>query len=429
MKFFIFLFLTFQCFGALSERIDALIQKVAPNTNVGIEIFDLEEGKVLYQKNSRYLFTPSSTLKTFTAAAAYNVLGLDFRFETQLLVDKKGKFYLKGSGDPEFSFADLEKLLTFAKGDVIVDNTIFDSITKGPGWMWDDTGEYWDAPIEGFMVNQGCVKVTLQPTAFGKAPLVFLCPKIKNMKIRNLAICRETEEDLDVQRCWVTKEDIIEVKGSIATSKDFLVALESSVQLIGAKSGVIPSDAKVVATHLSSPLSVLVQKMMKESNNVFAEAIFKKMGEIRLGKPGTWNKGAKVVKEYLSNFCEPLELSLVDGSGLSRYNQISPHHYITFIKYLFTNEEAFQEFEKTLPLAGIDGSLQKRMQDPELKGKVFAKTGSMTGACGLTGWVKPNDKKHIAFACISNGFVTSTLSHKTKFEDELCKIILEETGE
>jgi serine-type D-Ala-D-Ala carboxypeptidase/endopeptidase (penicillin-binding protein 4) len=135
---------------SLQSGIERIIRNKDPDVHIGIEVVSLEGGEKLYQKSANQLFMPASSLKLVTAAAALHLLGVDYRFETKLYTDGKignktlkGNLYLQGSGDPELVFNDLEelafqmKLLNIKKieGDLYIDNTLFDGIAQGPGWM------------------------------------------------------------------------------------------------------------------------------------------------------------------------------------------------------------------------------------------------------------------------------------------------------
>ncbi len=456
MKYLLLTFFYFEAaFCGLSERIDGLIQRVDPDAHIGIEIVLLDEEKPLYQKNASHLFTPASTAKILTGAAAFFFLGSDFSFKTELLIDDKN-LYIKGSGDPEFSSKDLnalilalkEKNVTVIKGDLILDNTCFDKLEKGPGWMWDDSGEYWNVPIEGLTVDHGCVELVLEGgNSLGDLPSCALSPITNHVSIKNLAITAEQEEDLDVKRRWITHENVIEIRGKIPPrkAKTYAISVESPSLYLGdlcldllkkhhiklegsVKRGKVPKSAEVASAHFSSSLRTIVQKMMKESDNLYADSLFKKIGEKRFGPPGTWKKGSLALKEYLESFCKLKEgkYTVLDGSGLSRYNLIAPHQFTTVLKALYKDPKQFSEFVSTLPISATDGSLKNRMQEGNLKGRVFAKTGGMSGVSSLVGFVKLKTNKMAAFSILINGFVNSPSFYKTQLEDQICKIILEE---
>ncbi len=137
----------------LQEDINTILQDdLFKSASIGINVMSTKTGESLYSKNSLRLHHPASTTKLFTAATALVKLGTDFQFETTLYIDKNAEsrttnnIYLKGKGDPLLGIDDIEKLVVgfvksgvkFIEGDIIVDESYFDTVREGPGWMWDD---------------------------------------------------------------------------------------------------------------------------------------------------------------------------------------------------------------------------------------------------------------------------------------------------
>ena len=146
--------------------------------HIGIDILLANTGERVYQKNRKQLFTPASCMKIATAAAAIHTLGVDYRFETTLYTDGKiiegtlrGNLYLKGSGDPYLNTWNLDDLafqlkllgIERVEGDLFVDNTDFDPVSQGPGWMWDEGLNYWNSPMDALTVNHSCVEIWENP--------------------------------------------------------------------------------------------------------------------------------------------------------------------------------------------------------------------------------------------------------------------------
>ena len=311
---------------ALQAAIDRMILKMDPNAHIGIEIASVKTGQKIYQKNGNQTFIPASNGKIFTAAAALAILGQEYRFETRLLADGEvkngilqGNLYLKGAGDPEFSLEGMEELVFQLKlqqveqvsGDLIADNTDFDTISQGPGWMWDDGAEYWNSPLDALTVNHNCMKLWIRPASeLFKPPVVYMYPKTSYVTVQNSAFTVEKEGALNVGRQEWTQQNIIEVKGGMSIKKayeEFMVPVEAphlyAVHLFKdllAKYGIrlngtlkvqqTPSQAKIVAAHRSVPLGVIVRNMMKQSDNLAADCLFKKLG------PGSIQRAGNLAK-------------------------------------------------------------------------------------------------------------------------------------
>ncbi len=447
---------------ALQNGIERIILDADPEVHIGIEIVSLKNGQRLYQKSPHHLFVPASCIKLITGAAALHMLGVDYRFTTKLWTDGtiedntlKGNLYLQGSGDPDLAVRDLEELvfqlklqnITKIEGDLFADNTLFDAIAQGPGWMWDDKGYDWSAPMQALTLNHSCIDIWVKPAEkVNTRPRVYQYPKSDFVRVENLAVTTQEENDLIAKRRPMSKENIIDIAGKMplnGETRHLAIPVEEPHLytthvlrniLLKAKVGFegkiasrqTPKDAVVLASHTSRPLSQIVEEMMKTSDNLIGDALFKKMGENRFGAPGTWQKGSQAVREFLAQTVglNVEKMVIVDGSGLSRYNLVSAHHFLEFLSWMHKQFSCCSEFMSSLPISGTDGSLVRRMKNAELKGKVRAKTGAMTGISSLSGYLSTKDGELLAFSILQNGFTGKVSEYKTKIEDEICAFLV-----
>jgi len=447
--------------NALQNGIERIILDADPDVHIGIEVVSLKNGQRLYQKSPHHLFVPASCLKMITGAAALHQLGVDFRFETKLLTDGKveektlkGNLYLQGSGDPEFAVRDLEELVFQLKlqnilqieGNLYVDNTLFDGICQGPGWMWDDKGYDWTAPNDALILNRSCIDLWVKPADMvGEPPFIYQYPKSDFIMIENRAETTKGENNLSVKRRWMAKENIIDIAGKIASNKEaehYVISVEDPhlytayvFRNILVKAGyafkgkieakVTPKEATLLGKHVSRPLCLIVEEMMKTSDNLFANCLFKKIGEKRFGIPGTWQKGSQAVREFLAQTVglNIDKIVVMDGCGQSRYNLISAHQLVEFLSWMHKQFSYCSEFMSSLPISGTDGTLTKRMNNSAVKGRVRAKTGAMTGISTLSGYLTTKDGEPIAFSILQNGFTGKTTEYKTGIEDKICTFL------
>jgi D-alanyl-D-alanine carboxypeptidase/D-alanyl-D-alanine-endopeptidase (penicillin-binding protein 4) len=158
-----------------------------------------------------------------------------------------------------------------------------------------------------------------------------------------------------------------------------------------------------LARHESQPLHDLVTDMLKKSDNIIAGSLFKKIGELYTHRPGTWESGGNAVAQILSQQAalDIWRISLMDGSGLSRYNQVTPAQLLKVLEFTFHNPATNYQFVSALPIAGVDGTLKRRMKN--IAWKVRAKTGSMQGVVSLAGYALSADKEPLAFVIMING--------------------------
>ncbi len=444
----------------LQSNLDKLIQRHAGLYHIGIEVASLPSRTTIYEKNGRKLFIPASCLKIFTSAACLTILGPHYKFSTTLWTDgvikqKKliGNLYLKGTGDPSLEIKDLNaigaqlKALGVEKitGSVFVDHSAFDDISKGPGWMWDDEPEYWNVPISALTVNHGCIDLWVHPAEQMHQPATLLIhPNTSCVQCKNLSqTSAGTQSNLTIG-CRLTKEGkCIDVGGYISQKSQPImyavavdnpqiyagsVFLESLKQYsISCRQGVeektVPAEARLLAEHESQPLHVLIQKMMKESDNLYAECFFKTLGKVCSGGKGTWSAASNGIKDFLlSKGLNTAQMVVVDGSGLSRYNLITPQQLVDILVLARNEGSLCGPFLDSFSISGIDGTLKKSMDHPELLSRVRAKTGSMKGVRTLCGYLTTLEGEELAFSIMMNGVIEKLGA--IELENEICRLLM-----
>ncbi len=455
--FFFFLFCVFSLFADsaddLKAEIDQIIHSCDSSVHLGVEVYSLKTQEILYEKNKDKLFTPASGLKVFTAAAALSILPQDFSFETDVFTDSKGNLYLKGGGDPTLTLEALRDLIFQLKatgldkiqGDIFLDETIFDTFAQGPGWMWDDLGEAWNPPVNGLLVNRSSVFLWVAPGATLGAPArILLIPSWKQMKVDN-----QIKTDLKLNRLVIDRvrdnpQEVFSVKGTISqgslpllkklpvddplfyTGECFMHLLkEEGMVFQGAlKKGKTPTVAQKLATHSSRPVVEIVMEMMKESDNLYANALFKKIGQVCGGAPGSYQKGASGLRDFLKRgpAIDPSNMVILDGCGQSRYNLVSPSQMIQMLSWASQEFLLSAEFLASFPISGVDGSLKARLED--VRGKIRGKTGSMQGVSSLSGYAETKDEEVLAFTIFLNGFVQNGHNYKQEIEDKICRSLV-----
>ncbi|NDE82667.1 MAG: D-alanyl-D-alanine carboxypeptidase/D-alanyl-D-alanine-endopeptidase [Chlamydiia bacterium] len=444
----------------LQLQLDKVIQKQIGSAHIGIEVVSLATRSPIYQKNSSKLFIPASCLKIFTGSSCLAFLGPDYRFTTGVWTDgviknKRliGNIYLKGGGDPSLDEKGLQALALQIKGlgiekivgSLFVDTSDFDSIQKGPGWMWDDGPEYWNCPVSALTVNHGCVELLMEPSiGINQAPKIILQPNTAFVKCHNLAqTCDGADGQIAIERRSDQEKNSLYVTGLIPSKSQpmlYRVSLEDPHLYAGAlfldtlrncgifcPKGIeqkkIPEKARLLVEHRSDCLEILVHKMMKESDNLYAECFFKKIGQLCFGGEGTWRLAADAVKKLIATKgLNTSQMALLDGSGMSRYNLISPRQLVEFLLITRDDPVVFKPFINSLPVSGIDGTLKFTMDDPELVGKIRAKTGSMTGVRCLSGYVITTSGEELVVSIMMNGVIDKSVA--LKLEKEICKILV-----
>ena len=420
----------------------------------GVLAKSLSRGDALYALNAGKLMMPASNMKIVTLAAAAERLGWDYTYETRVLgigaIDfgvLDGDLLVVGSGDPSIvdwdgSAARLfencaERLKAMGvraiNGRVIGDDNAFDDDELGFGWSWDDLPDGYAAGVSALQFNENLVQVTIEAGATIGAPAtVALAPDGSGLVIHNLLKTAAPGGAASVQTRRFPGSTGLELRGSVplgsgpiihTASVDnptlfFVTALRHflmarGIEVRGAAVDIddvnnAPSRDKgiVLVSYRSPPLANLAMRLMKESKNLYAETLLKTMGAAA-GTP-TAEAGRAATRSTLEGWGVPLAgLIQVDGSGLSRYNFVTPETLVTILTLVDRGERLRAPFEAALPIAGRDGTLAGRMLATAAEGNARAKTGNFSAASNLSGYVTTKDGERLLFVLLLNNFTGS----------------------
>ncbi|WP_367128815.1 D-alanyl-D-alanine carboxypeptidase/D-alanyl-D-alanine-endopeptidase [Saccharothrix sp. HUAS TT1] len=448
-----------QAGDALARDLDAIITDPAlAGADVGLVVRHADTGEVLFAREGDRRAQPASNGKLFSSAAVLDLLGPDHRFRTTVAAAGRvragvltGDLHLRGTGDPTVLAADYDALaarvaaagVRVVLGRLVADDTWFDSVRLGAGWAWDDEPYYYNAQISALTVSPdtdydaGSVIVRVAPGAAGAPATVATEPPTDYVTIDSTAVTGPpgSAPGVSVERRHGT--NVISVRGSVpaggAVESEWSTVREPTglvtslfhdsltrhgVRVVGGTgAGATPADARVLAEHLSMPLSRLLVPFMKLSNNMHAEILVKTAGRAVHGE-GSWGAGLRAVSAKLGELgVDPAALSLRDGSGLSRMDQVAPDQVASLL-LAARGEPWFRTWYDSLPVAGagdrmVGGTLRNRMRGTPAEGNARAKTGTLTGVSALSGYVTTAAGTPLVFAMISN----DTLTSAKRFED------------
>lgn len=395
-----------------------------PSIRMGIQVASTKTGQILYEHRANELFVPASSLKVLTAASALYYLGPSYRYETPVLADAISthtiqNLYIKGSGDPSLDASDLDKIarmlkqygIQTIKGNIVVDNTAFDDILYGSGWMWDEMHKGFSAPTDALNLNYNRVVVVAKPGSKADDPLrVTTEPHTRYIKT-NLKPSKSTFQIKSTSEPGnaLQLHDEVDVTGKIpqgsryqyhsfAVKDPSLFAghillerlREQGIHIKGyVTKGPVPADAEILDTITSKTLGEALINFMKFSNNEAMEAILKTIGLKTSGAPASFDAGIKATEQFLYDQVglKNSHLTYADASGLSRYTQISPSDFVKVLLYMWPNFNMGPDFVASLPL---DGHMRY-------------KTGTMTGICSSVGYLQTDSGDVLAFAVMLNG--------------------------
>jgi serine-type D-Ala-D-Ala carboxypeptidase/endopeptidase (penicillin-binding protein 4) len=326
---------------------------------------DLETGRVVYEANSGRALAPASAEKLAVSFAALRLLGPGYRFRTEVAgageLDGRvwlGDLYVVGHGDPTLRLADLDALARDVKawgirrvtGRIVGDERHFDATRAAPGW---------------------------RPWFLGEES-----PPISALSV----------EDVETRGA----------NGSAAAAAStFAAALDRRGIAVrgGAIAGRAPAETLPLAQDLSEPLSEIVRHMNRESDNFVSEMLLKELGA-SVARKGSTAAGGAVVRAALAEAGVPVAgVRIVDGSGLSRLDRLTSQALVAILRAAHEDAEIRDAFIDSLAVAGVSGTLRKRLDRRVTRGKVIAKTGTTSQASALAGFVR----RRYVFAILQNG--------------------------
>lgn len=441
--------------------------ELAPAT-IGVKVASLESGKVLFEHNADKLLRPASNMKLYTVAAALDRLNPDFRFVTSVYAQSKpdakgairGDLTIYGRGDPSIAAAfnngdyfkgidDLAARIAAAgvkriEGDLVGDETFFVGPPYGSGWEWEDLTWWFGAEVSALSSNDNALDLSIKPgPQVGSPAVITTGPPDPLLTIVNRMVtaAKGTKRDLTVYRGLAANElsvdgsialDDAGYSGSIAISQPALLfvyllraALAQRGVTVAGKTRVIAAAAfpsqtatsvaggeRVEVTTLQSPpLGLIASQTLKRSQNLYTELILRTLGKVVPTTPTAPNgshtsegAGLEVLKTFLREAgISPPTLVQTDGSGLSWHDMITPEATVQLLTYMHRHRYA-SVFRDALPIAGVDGTLKNRLKGTLAENNLRAKTGTISSAMSLSGYVRDAAGEELVFSIIVNNY-------------------------
>lgn len=380
------------------EKLTMLVQEADRSYyNTAISVYDLTGDSLVFAYNQQKMMRPASTQKLLTAISALDVLGAAHNYRTAVYADGtispnekgvqtlNGDLYVIGDFDPKLTVSHLKEIAKAVKaagigqisGKIYADLSMKDTLALGNGWCWDDEQPYL-TPLSLSGKDYECTPEKIH----------------RHNPSRNFlqALSRQLEAE------------------------------KISVNGIGTATYRPTGKSTLICTIVHSVEDVLMQ-MMKDSDNLYAESMFFQLGAE--GKKGaSWKDCAQVVESVIEKTGFPTAyVKVADGCGLSLYDYVTASLHVALLRYAYQHEEIFTPLWKTLPIAGIDGTLEKRMTSGAARNNVRAKTGTVTGVSALTGYVRASNGNLLAFSIINNG--NRTASEARAYQDRVCEVLAE----
>jgi serine-type D-Ala-D-Ala carboxypeptidase/endopeptidase (penicillin-binding protein 4) len=426
---------------------------------VAVQVVNQKSGAEVFAYNEDAEMTPASTMKVVTAAAALKNLGPSYRFRTEVLTSGgldglgavKGNLYVRGGGDPTLVVEKLWKLtydlklhgVNSVEGDVIFDESFFDTEYALPGWNKKEDiekGPSYFPSISALSLNFNTVALLVGPGSEIGAParVQLETPAGPYVSIDN-QVKTGSRRWLEISRSVGEKDVKFTVKGSIPSSSKvrryyrtipdptahFMAAWVEFMKLQGielkgkVRRGNTPESADSLVTLSSPPLAAILMDMNKYSNNFMAETVLRTLGAELVGTPGSTASGLQVVKTYLEGLgLSSSEFRLVNGSGLTREAHLRPKHVNAVLLDMARDPHSGGEFITSLAIAGQDGTLAKRLVDSP--GRLRGKTGTIDGVHCLAGYAESSAGEWLAFTIMVNG-IRGSISPVRRMHDSFAR--------
>ena len=415
----------------------------------GIEV-QTEAGETLYRHNGKRFFIPASSVKLLTTAALLSAFGAEYRLTTPIFavgnVPNLTSLRLKGQGDPSITTKKLKQIVRQLQAlevkrieKLIIDDGYFNSPAINPTWEWLDVHSYFATAVNSTILNQNTATLTLLPQKLGQ-PIKFYWNDLiasRQWQIINQGITGEADIPYNIKIDGDLGKPLLRIKGELGINESadiwnmaivdpanyFLESLRLYLTQAGitVNRGIVvnndyedKSERKLLA--ISSPsIAKLIAEINQQSNNLYAEALAKVLAQ-KLNR----DEAIEAIALNLNKLgIDAEDYVLVDASGLSRQNLISPVTIVETLNVMLTSQFNSEIYRQSLAVAGISGTLQHRFNDSSIRGNFWGKTGTLTGIGALSGYLYTHDDLKLIVSIIVNN---SDLSNK-QIRQEIDKVI------
>jgi serine-type D-Ala-D-Ala carboxypeptidase/endopeptidase (penicillin-binding protein 4) len=439
------------------------------NVSWSIYVTDATTGEVISDKDGLVNLIPASVMKLVPTAAALNLLGDDYRFTTSLAYTGKlnrkrgelnGNIVIIGGGDPMLgspnysdTYGDVigkwvdairDAGIKKIKGNIVADASVYDYQPVPGAWEWDDAGNYYGAGIHGLNFMNNSFSIYLHTREEGTVPYIDSTDAAgRYLKINNYLVTKGTS-DLGCVYSAPYENDV--TLGGIVSANSHIILKASlpdpplatamllkqkltdmGVRVSGeaaTRRTMVSNDTvlQMLSTTISPTLKEMITTTNQESINLFAGQLCKHLGLVFKNDP-SFDAGMEVIRSFLdTNKISTEKVFLNDPCGLSRNNLVNAVFMTNLLRYIY-NSPLKDTFISSMPVSGSSGTLKNYFSDEMLKGRIIAKTGSMTGVRALSGYVTASSGRIMAFTIIVNGY-TSPGREITASIEEIIKAIV-----
>ncbi len=454
--------------SALTEKLDALIDgaKFLDGAQLSVTVVDVASGARLYSRDPDLPLNPASGIKVVTTASALALLGPEARFSTRVFAEDdavkgarvQGDVYLVGGGDPLLVIENLYKLadtlyvngVRRITGGVVVDSSAFDKDGLPPGFDQKSEFASYRAPGGATSVNFNSFVVKLfpgeTPGAKTRAEVVPPVPSIKLVNNTSTASGRQDKVVVSPsEKAGVLQLELGGTIGADAGTASYRYPVHDPSRFAGETFRVVlaqrgikvdradvrlarrPGKAELLAIHRSRSLSVLIRSVNKLSNNFMAEQVLKLIDTVDGNRePASSAGGVTRVRAHLEGLGIDLAgFTMNNGSGLYDNNKITSAQMTSLLAAVYRDFRYAADFVASLPIAGADGTLRRRLKNTPQARLVRAKTGTLNNVSSLSGYAGPGGARPLAFSILVNGFEKYKIHKVRRLQNELAVVLVE----
>ncbi len=407
--------------GAIAKKADlegiVTSSTLNKNATIAVSVKNAKTGAAEYEYNQDKLLHPASVLKIVTLPASLDTLTPGYVYETKLGLDKDKNMHIKLSGDPLLSGEQLKYAVRAVPekelNNIFIDDKVFDRYEWGIGWMWDDETNPRMAKVSPYNFKQNLLNIKVLPTTPNAQAKVFP-DNVGAASIVNM-VTTGTKNELVTYRQNSMSPNILYVYGTVAApqtlsvpvgnpERNFIINLDyhlkaKNITHMPESLGAYPADLKEFYS-IKNSIGTLIPEILQNSNNFYAETLFKTAGAINAKAQGTFANSEKMFKDYYKKSgLNPDKIILADASGVSRNNLFSAD-WISEALYKIQKDKNFELIKTNMARPG-EGTMKNRL--PELAENLSAKTGTLSNISTIAGYVTDkNGEEHIFTIMVEN---------------------------
>ena len=405
----------------------ALARAGIPETSVGVYVHEIGAAEPVVAHRADQPLNPASVMKLVTTYAGLELLGPAYQWSTDIYADGAlqsdvltGTLYLKGGGDPKFTIEHFWLLLRSLRakgvreirGDLVLDRSLFSDNHLDPGRFDNEPTQPYNTTPDALLTNFKTFTLTFTPEPETKSVRIAVDPPLPQLQIVNNLTLAEGACGIWLNRIKAQPQDNgdsarLTLAGPYARTcgeqANYVSMLGHRAYVAGlfqhlwrelggtfsgrVRDGEISANAIKLASQRSLALSEIVRDINKFSNNVMARQLLLSIGAANGAAQATPDRGTRAVQQFLAGKGLPMpQLVIENGSGLSRIERVSARDLGQMLQAAYRSP-VMPEFIASMPLVGVDGTMYRRLNNTAVAGQAHIKTGLLTGARALAGYV------------------------------------------